>query len=161
MFISEDVSRLEIKEKKVQISFKNGRILQVDTVLFCGGRVANTDSLDLHLCKTKIEIGALNRLPKHANTHSLYSLINSGQYGRLVVDSKYCTTHPNIYAIGDAVGGNLASTAFLQGRSVSNILFNQDNKSKKSQDEGIPNLTVSPFIPFLTNLLIPLKMMTK
>jgi hypothetical protein len=57
LFISDEITEFESKEKKVKISFKNGRILQVDMVLFCGGRVANTDSLDLHLCRTKVDIG--------------------------------------------------------------------------------------------------------
>ncbi len=57
LFISDEITELENKEKKVLIRFKNGRVLQVDMVLFCGGRVANTDSLDLHLCKKTVEIG--------------------------------------------------------------------------------------------------------
>ena len=78
LFISDEITEFESKEKKVKISFKNGRILQVDMVLFCGGRVANTDSLDLHLCRTKVDIGTTHSpnlshplLLAHSLTHTL------------------------------------------------------------------------------------------
>ncbi len=86
--------------------------------------------------------------------YTLTCLLFIGQFGRLVVDSKYCTTHPHIYAIGDAVGGNLASTAFLQGRSVSNILFSKENiHSHESREEGMDCLLTHSLAHVRTHLV--------
>jgi pyruvate/2-oxoglutarate dehydrogenase complex dihydrolipoamide dehydrogenase (E3) component len=74
--------------------------LRVDLVLFSGGRNANSESLN---CPA---VG-----------------VTVGRYGRIEVDDQYRTANPDIFAVGDVIGGGLASTAQQHARSVSTALF--------------------------------------
>lgn len=59
------------------------RLLQVDLLLFSGGRDANSDGLDLDVVAVEV-----------------------GKYGRIVVDQStfHTTSSQSIYAIGDVIG---------------------------------------------------------
>ena len=80
------------------------RVLSVDLVLYSGGRDANSEGLGLE--NVAIEVG---------------------NYGRIEVDSSFETTSKNIglsiFAVGDVIGGGLASTATQQARNVATKLF--------------------------------------
>jgi NAD(P) transhydrogenase len=79
----------------LQVSLSTGETLQPDTVLFAAGRVANTE--DLRLKEAGVELDAKSRI---------------------VVDERFCTTVPGIYAAGDVLAPTLASTAMEQGRAA-------------------------------------------
>jgi NAD(P) transhydrogenase len=79
----------------LQVSLSTGETSKPDTVLFAAGRVANTEELSLKAAG--VELG-----PK----------------GRILVDERFCTTAPGIYAAGDVLAPTLASIAMEQGRAA-------------------------------------------
>jgi NAD(P) transhydrogenase len=89
----------------ISIELKTGEKLQVDMFLFAAGRSGNTKALH---CE---KIG-----------------INLGKREQIIVDERYRTTVPHIYAVGDVIGfPALASTSMEQGRvAVSHIFQTQD-----------------------------------
>lgn len=81
-------------EGRVRIVTNTGREVVSEAVLFCGGRLANTDELGLE------SIG-----------------VTLARQGRPVVDANYQTSAPSVYAVGDVIGfPALASTSMEQGR---------------------------------------------
>lgn len=95
--LGEAVERLEIAEKPsrhVVIYLKSGKRLVSELALFSAGRLGATDRLNLSAAGLKAD----NR-------------------GRLMVDQKYRTNVPHIFAAGDVIGfPSLAATAAEQGR---------------------------------------------
>lgn len=85
----------------LRITTDRGTAIAADAVLFCGGRLANTDDL------------ALDRIG-----------ITPARHGRLDVDEFFRTNVPHVYAVGDVIGfPALASTSMEQGRvAVSHAL---------------------------------------
>jgi NAD(P) transhydrogenase len=80
---------------KLQVSLSTGEKVQPDTVLFAAGRAANTEELRLEAAG--IEVDARHRI---------------------VVDERFRTTAPGIYAAGDVLAPTLASIAMEQGRAA-------------------------------------------
>jgi NAD(P) transhydrogenase len=78
---------------KLEVLLSNGEKLQPDTVLFAAGRVANTEGLDLEAAGVRLD-----------------------SRGRIVVDERFRTSAPGVYAAGDVLGPTLASIAMEQGR---------------------------------------------
>jgi NAD(P) transhydrogenase len=81
-------------EQAVSVVLDNGDELRAEAVLYCGGRLGNTDGLGL----------------EHAG-------IATGPRGRIPVDEHYRTSSPTVLAAGDVIGfPALASTAMEQAR---------------------------------------------
>lgn len=82
-------------DDKLEVSLSTGERLQPDTVLFAAGRAANTEALRLEPAGVQLDAK-----------------------GRVVVDERFCTTAPGIYAAGDVLAPTLASIAMEQGRAA-------------------------------------------
>lgn len=83
------------------VKFKDGTSLEGDTLLYALGRVANVDAL--HIENAGIQINERGYVP---------------------VNALFQTTVPNIYAVGDVIGGpSLASTSMEQGRLAARHAF--------------------------------------
>ncbi len=92
----------------VLTNLKSGKIIKSDTLLYAVGRQTNVDTLNLKA------IG-----------------LDTDQRGRILVNDKYQTKIPTIYAAGDVIGfPALAATSMEQGRLASRYMFT--NLSKKS-----------------------------
>ncbi|MDX2056282.1 MAG: Si-specific NAD(P)(+) transhydrogenase [Gemmatimonadales bacterium] len=91
----EAVEKLEVIEgRKVGVLLESGKRIVADMVLFSVGRVGATDEL---------ELGRAGLEPDDR--------------GRLVVDERFRTSVPHIYAAGDVIGyPSLAATSSEQGR---------------------------------------------
>jgi NAD(P) transhydrogenase len=100
----ETVSKIDVVEspqRKALLGLESGKHVAADVILFSAGRVGATQSLNLKA------IG-----------------IEPDQRGRLVVDERYRTTVPNIYAAGDVIGyPALAATSSEQGRIAACHMF--------------------------------------
>ena len=80
----------------IKVRLQNGQILSVDMFLFAAGRSGNIKALNLD------KIG-----------------MTLGKRETIVVNEKYQTNIPNIYAVGDVIGfPALASTSMDQGRAA-------------------------------------------
>lgn len=79
---------------RVRTVTNTGRVVESEAVLFCGGRLANTEELGLELIGVEV-----------------------ARSGRPVVDANYMKNVPGVYAVGDVIGfPALASTSMEQGR---------------------------------------------
>lgn len=88
--------------------------IKCDSYLAAVGRKPNTSTLNLMAAKVKLD-----------------------EYGGIVVDSKLCTTAPNIYAAGDVVGRPfLASTGVAQAKAAINAMFANPNDDDNSSSPG-------------------------
>jgi NAD(P) transhydrogenase len=89
----------------VDVHLKTGEILHVDMYLFAAGRSGNTHSLNCAKAGLKV-----------------------GKRETMIVDAKYRTNVPHIYAVGDVIGfPALASTSMDQGRvAVAHMFQTQD-----------------------------------
>lgn len=88
------VARCEPRGDGVHLSLDRGEALDVDLVLICAGRTANTDALAL----------------ENAG-------LTPGKRGQLDVDARFRTKVPHIAAVGDVIGfPALASTSMEQAR---------------------------------------------
>lgn len=94
-FISNSrMAKLQTLENSVAITLTNGEVISTDIVLIAAGRQGNVHNLGLE--NVGIEINERNQI---------------------VVNEKYQTTVPNIYAAGDVIGfPALASTSMEQAR---------------------------------------------
>ena len=79
----------------LEVALSNGAKLQPDTILFAGGRAANTEGLGLDAAGVEID-----------------------SRGRIVVDEHFRTSADNVFAAGDVLGPTLASIAMEQGRAA-------------------------------------------
>ena len=97
---AEEYEQVEMDDHCVTLHLKSGKKLRADALLWCNGRVGNTDKLDLHLAN-----------------------LRASTYGKIEVNERYQTSVPHIYAAGDVIGWpSLASAAYDQGRSVGSAL---------------------------------------
>ncbi len=89
----------------IQLTLQSGRILEVDMYLFAAGRSGNIKNLG---CEA---VG-----------------IKTGKRDFIIVDKKYQTNIPTVFAVGDVIGfPALASTSMEQGRvAVAHIFQTQD-----------------------------------
>lgn len=86
--------KIERVNNRARVKFKDGSSLEADVLLYALGRQANVE--DLHLENTGIVLDGKGYIP---------------------VNALFQTVSPNIYAIGDVIGGPcLASTSMEQGR---------------------------------------------
>jgi NAD(P) transhydrogenase len=81
------------KDDGLEIVLSTGERLRADTLLFAGGRAANTEGLGLDAVGVALDSG-----------------------GRIVVDARFRTNVEGVYAAGDVLGPTLASVAMEQGR---------------------------------------------
>ncbi len=108
--LNEKMLKTEKTDDHVHLSLSSGEELVVDCALFAAGRQSNISSLGLE---------ALG--------------IELGKRGLIVVNEKYQTTIPNIYAVGDVIGfPALASTSMEQGRVAMTHAFNLRYKERVS-----------------------------
>ncbi|MBZ0287451.1 MAG: FAD-dependent oxidoreductase, partial [Anaerolineae bacterium] len=104
------IAQLEKREKDVRLTLKSGEQLTVDCVLFASGRQSNIAGLGLE--DLDIELG---------------------KRGLIVVNDRYQTNIPNIYAAGDVIGfPALASTSMEQARVAMVHAFNLQYKDHVS-----------------------------
>jgi NAD(P) transhydrogenase len=94
MRLNEEVSSVEETPAGVVAVLESNKRVSGDSLLYAVGRQGNVDELNLE--------GAG---------------LEADSRGRIKVDANYCTTQPNIYAVGDVIGfPSLASVAMEQGR---------------------------------------------
>jgi NAD(P) transhydrogenase len=88
------VEKIEMAPGGVSIQLSSGEVLQADTALYAAGRQSNIGGLGLEALGVAL-----------------------GTRGLVLVNEKYQTSVPNIYAAGDVIGfPALASTSMEQGR---------------------------------------------
>lgn len=105
--LDEGVGAIRREGDKAVTYLKSGKQLRSDLVLFAAGRVGCTDELKL---------GAAG--------------LAADDKGRLVVDKRFRTTVPHIYAAGDVIGfPSLASTSMEQGRLAACDAFGGETTS--------------------------------
>ncbi len=89
--------KIEKRENHAFVEFEDGTSLTADTLLYALGRTANVG--ELHVENVGIKVN---------------------ENGYIPVNVLFQTTTPNIYAVGDVIGGpSLASTSMEQGRLAS------------------------------------------
>ncbi len=114
----EQVDKVVADEKSVQLSLQSGTQLTCDCVLFASGRQSVTAGLGLE---------ALN--------------IEMGNRGLIIVNDKYQTNIPHIYAAGDVIGfPALASTSMEQARTAMAHAF-----GLRHQDYVLPPLPLAVY----------------
>lgn len=92
----EQYSSIEAGDKGVTLKLESGKIIRADALLWCNGRTANTDDMNLD------DLG-----------------VERDHRGQIKVNQRYQTARPNIFAGGDVIGWpSLASAAYNQGRSA-------------------------------------------
>ncbi|MCG3170194.1 MAG: Soluble pyridine nucleotide transhydrogenase [Pseudomonadales bacterium] len=92
----EEYEHLGYSPQGVTLHLRSGKRLQGEALLWCNGRAGNTDRLGLE---------AIGLLPD--------------ERGQIVVDERYQTSVPGVFAVGDVIGfPSLASAAYDQGRSA-------------------------------------------
>jgi NAD(P) transhydrogenase len=90
----ENVTKCDVANNGITLTFDSGRTLTVDALLVAAGRRSNTDRLNLGVTG-----------------------VVTGKRGVIPVDVNYCTNVPHIYAAGDVIGfPALASTSMEQAR---------------------------------------------
>jgi NAD(P) transhydrogenase len=104
------VEKTSASEERVRITLNTGQVLSVEAALFAAGRQSNVQGLGLE---------ALG--------------VAHGQRGLVLVNEKYQTSIPNIYAAGDVIGfPALASTSMEQGRVAMVHAFDLHYKERLS-----------------------------
>ncbi len=110
MLFQQQVNKTEERDNHVHLTLQSGEELVVDGVLYASGRQGNVSSLGLET------LG-----------------IETAKRGLIVVNDKYQTTLPNIYAAGDVIGfPALASTSMEQARVAMAHAFNLSYKDHMS-----------------------------
>lgn len=103
MLGNKDVASIEKKNGFVRVNFNDGTHAQADMLLYALGRSANVEHL--HIENAGISINATGYIP---------------------VNPLFQTVTPNIYAVGDVIGGPaLASTSMEQGRLAARNAFGE------------------------------------
>lgn len=94
------------------VVFENGEELVGDSVLFAGGRIANTEKLNLQNTNVALD-----------------------ERGFIKVDKFQNTTDPHIFAVGDIIGKiDLTPVAIAAGRRLSERLFNGKTEEHLNYD---------------------------
>ncbi len=92
--LGDRVTEIKLQGNRVQLRLQTLGVLDVDIVLVASGRQSNIQALGLD------QVG-----------------VKTGEQGNIVVDEKYQTSVPNIYAAGDVIGfPALASASMEQAR---------------------------------------------
>jgi NAD(P) transhydrogenase len=101
---SEEYEAVNTSNDRVELILKSGKRIKADALLWCNGRVGNTDNMEIEKCGVK-----------------------PNERGQLKVDQHYQTEVPHIYAAGDVIGWPaLASAAYDQGRALGGVITNPD-----------------------------------
>ncbi len=110
-FIFNDrVNKVEVHNDRVDLALNGGETLSKETALFAAGRQSNVQGLGLENLGVKL-----------------------GNRGLILVNEKYQTTVPNIYAAGDVIGfPALAATSMEQARVAMVHAFNLRYKEQIS-----------------------------
>ncbi len=104
------MTAIERHADHVQLTLDNDKVFEFDIVLVASGRQSNVQELGL------AQIG-----------------VNMGSRGLILVNDKYQTSVPNIYAAGDVIGfPALASTSMEQARVAMAHAFNLEYKEHMS-----------------------------
>jgi len=108
-FIREkEYSAIKAEDNCVNVTFSDGTKISAEMVLVTAGRSANISNLSIEKAHLSLN-----------------------KNGYIEVSKSFQTTTPNIYAIGDIIGGpTLASTGYIQGVYAANCAFS--NNSCKS-----------------------------
>jgi len=110
LLLQQKVSKTEKSANQVHLTLESGETITVDGALYASGRQGNVSGLGLET------LG-----------------IEMGKRGLIVVNDKYQTTLPNIYAAGDVIGfPALASTSMEQARVAMAHAFNLSYKEHVS-----------------------------
>ncbi|WP_354622787.1 Si-specific NAD(P)(+) transhydrogenase [Psychromonas sp. MME2] len=108
----EEYESVTSTQNGVVISFKSGKKMKADCLLFANGRTGNTDNMNLQ------EIG-----------------LQPDGRGQLAINEHYQTSVDNIYAIGDVIGyPSLASAAYDQGRIAARVILTRAGQKKLIKD---------------------------
>ncbi|MBP6217557.1 MAG: Si-specific NAD(P)(+) transhydrogenase [Oligoflexales bacterium] len=107
---------VETHDDHVVMTLKSGKKIKTDALLFAIGRIGNSKELGLEDLQ-----------------------IETSERGYILVNEKYQTSIPNIFAVGDVTGfPSLASAAYDQGRFASlNILNPKENTALQDMPLGI------------------------
>ena len=109
-FFNDHITKIEARDGHVQITLQNGGSHEFDIALIAAGRQSNVQGLGLE------KVG-----------------VTLGNHGVVLVNEKYQTSVPNIYAAGDVIGfPALASTSMEQARIAMVHAFNLRYKEKIS-----------------------------
>lgn len=104
--------KVESTDDGVILSFRSGKKIKVDCLLFANGRTGNTDKLNLEAVGLKAD-----------------------SRGQLAINDHYQTQEEHIYAIGDVIGyPSLASAAYDQGRIAANVILTGKGHTKLIKD---------------------------
>lgn len=108
--LNDRMTKIEALADRVQITLEKGGIHEFEIALIAAGRQSNVEGLGLENAGIK-----------------------TGHRGVIIVDDKYQTTVPNIYAAGDVIGfPALASTSMEQARVAMVHAFDLRYKEKLS-----------------------------
>ncbi len=120
LHFNSDVSEIvKNNDESLTVSFKDGKTLEVDCVMYATGRRAKTDGLGLD--NTNVEVRG---------------------NGSIVVDENYQTAEPSIYALGDVIGGmELTPVALAEGMALAHNLFGEGGR--KVDYDNIPTAVLS------------------
>ncbi|MBI2602608.1 MAG: Si-specific NAD(P)(+) transhydrogenase [Deltaproteobacteria bacterium] len=103
---------IDLLDDKVVMSLKSGKRVKSDILLVATGRIGNSENLGLE------KLG-----------------IETNRRGYILVNEKYQTNVPNIYAVGDLTGfPSLASAAYDQGRFASIKIHDPDSDDALIKD---------------------------
>ncbi len=104
------VDKMEVTSTGVRITLNSGKVVSTETALYAAGRQSNVEGLGLEELGVKI-----------------------GNRGLILVNEKYQTSVPNIYAAGDVIGfPALASTSMEQARVAMVHAFDLGYKERLS-----------------------------
>ncbi len=110
LLLNTKLMKTEKQDHHVELTLDSGEVLNVDCALFAAGRQSNIAGLGLEALKIEL-----------------------GQRGLIIVNDKYQTNIPNIYAAGDVIGfPALASTSMEQARVAMVHAFNLHYKESLS-----------------------------
>lgn len=104
------------EEEEILVEEDDGgrKQIEVDLVLYSGGRDANSEKIG---CEN---VG-----------------VEVGKYGRIVVDKDFRTANPRVFAIGDVIGPpGLASFAQQSARVVTDLLFREEEERRREKERG-------------------------
>jgi NAD(P) transhydrogenase len=106
------MERVDKEPPLVRCSLEGGGVLEAESLLYCAGRIGNTDDLGLE------ELG-----------------ITPAKRGLLEVNESFQTAIPHIYAVGDIVGyPALASTSMEQGRQAIRHAFSIPGPQARTEE---------------------------
>ncbi|KAF0706893.1 hypothetical protein AaE_013895 [Aphanomyces astaci] len=112
--LGETIQSVTRVAKGVRVDFASGKSSFAEALLYCVGRQANTDALNLEgvgLAKNK--------------------------RGLLTVNKQYQASQPHIYAAGDCIGApSLASTSLEQGRLAACDMWHHEDQPTSQLDSG-------------------------